>query len=46
MVHAELDQARIAWTQAGSGQPVVPLHASASSPAQWQELMRALKSQF
>ena len=41
-----MGQAGVAWTDAGSGQPVVLLHASASSSAQWQGLTRALESRF
>ena len=46
MSGTEFNQSRIAWADTGSGQPVVLLHASASSSVQWQELTRALDSRF
>jgi pimeloyl-ACP methyl ester carboxylesterase len=46
MARIEPGRDGIAFTEAGSGQPVVLLHASASSSAQWQDLIRALEGQF
>jgi pimeloyl-ACP methyl ester carboxylesterase/GNAT superfamily N-acetyltransferase len=46
MVGIEMSHAGIAWAEAGSGQPVALLHASASSSAQWQELTQALQIRF
>lgn len=42
----EIDGAPVACTTVGSGAPVVLLHASASSAAQWRELTARLSGRF